>query len=146
MNNPQPADTNRIDQLIARFIEKYAYEMMAIISLLGLIGGILLTSRWFNRSFEPLTFVQASDATPVLSITPILLVALEPSPINDSKINGLININTASEEELMSLPGIGPVFAQRIIEARPFTSINQLLQVKGIGEKRFSDIKGKVGL
>lgn len=55
-----------------------------------------------------------------------------------------ISINTASLEELDSLPGIGPSIAQRIIDYRnstPFTSLEQIQEVKGIGEKLYAKIK-----
>ncbi len=57
----------------------------------------------------------------------------------------LININTASQAELESLPGIGPTLARRIIEFRekhgPFNSIEDIKKVPGIGETTFSRIK-----
>ena len=55
--------------------------------------------------------------------------------------NNRIDINTASREQLETLTGIGPTYAQRIIDARPFSSIDELVEIKGIGEKTLQKIK-----
>ena len=58
--------------------------------------------------------------------------------------NRLININTASEEELSSLPGIDTKLSQRIITFREkygdFEMIEDIMKISGIGEKKFSNI------
>ena len=54
---------------------------------------------------------------------------------------GLIDINNAPIETLQKIAGIGPVLAQRIIDERPFYSLNDLLNVKGIGEMTLQKIK-----
>jgi DNA uptake protein ComE-like DNA-binding protein len=51
-----------------------------------------------------------------------------------------INPNTAARDELMRLPGIGEVTANRIIEARPFKVVTDLRSVEGIGEKTWARI------
>lgn len=62
----------------------------------------------------------------------------------DSDNGGLININTATQEELESLPSIGEVRAQAIITYREehggFRTTDELMEVSGIGEKIFADI------
>ena len=53
----------------------------------------------------------------------------------------IIDINTASQVELESLPGIGPVIARRIIEGRPYGAADELRRVQGLGEKRMAEIR-----
>ncbi|CAN5519934.1 ComEA family DNA-binding protein [soil metagenome] len=56
-----------------------------------------------------------------------------------------VNLNTASAEQLDSLPGVGPVLAQRIVDWRTahggFGSVDQLRSVSGIGDAKYSDLK-----
>ncbi|MCA9660067.1 MAG: helix-hairpin-helix domain-containing protein [Myxococcales bacterium] len=52
-----------------------------------------------------------------------------------------INVNEASAEELASLPRIGPVLADRLIAARPFASVADLLRVRGIGPKTLAKLQ-----
>lgn len=55
-----------------------------------------------------------------------------------------VNINTATPDQLVKLPGIGKVLAQRIVEYRaktPFKTIDEIKNIKGIGDKEFAKIK-----
>ncbi len=59
----------------------------------------------------------------------------------------LVNINTATLDELDTLPGVGPATAQKIIDARPFSSVGDIEQVAGIGgpgTKTYDDIIGLI--
>lgn len=65
-------------------------------------------------------------------------------PIPEPTITFPINICSAGKEEFMALPGIGDVLAQRILSYREefggFSRVEDLLNVEGIGQKRFEDI------
>lgn len=69
---------------------------------------------------------------------------------NNLATNNLININTATKEELDTLPGIGPATAQKILDYRQeqgsFQTLDDLKNVKGIGEAKFAKIQDKISL
>ncbi len=67
------------------------------------------------------------------------------STVSDGN-SGTININSASEEELDSLSGVGKVTAAKIIDNRPYAKIEDLLEKKIVGKSVFDKIKDKIGV
>ena len=66
----------------------------------------------------------------------------------ESSFQAPLNINTATEQELCSLPGIGEKLAERIIACRdengPFSSIEEIMSVEGIGAKTYEELKNYI--
>lgn len=69
-------------------------------------------------------------------------------PNADAPTSARLNLNTATAEQLQELPGVGPVLAQNILTLRQklggFTSVTQLLQAEGLGEKLYDNIKNLI--
>lgn len=57
-----------------------------------------------------------------------------------------VNINSADQRELESLPGVGPVTAQKIISGRPYQNVSELVGRKILSQRVFDEIKDKISL
>lgn len=132
-------------------------ERMIILFLIGalLVGGIIYIYKLKNPSFAPeLKIIKGEKSLEastkekeklqkIIKETKEMLFDTQKGMLHKK-----ININTASREDLMLLPGIGPTYADRIIEYRnkkhTFRDITEIMEVKGIGEKIFNQLKDKI--
>ena len=91
-------------------------------------------------------------ATSLLAVVPSVVAAQTKAAAQQPTVKGtptaVVNINTASAAELDTLPGIGAKTAARIVEYRqkngPFKKVEELMNVRGIGEKNFLKLKAQI--
>lgn len=107
---------------------------LAFLGCAFLVGSFALENRsafsFYSKAFSPGADVVNAKTAAIVSVG-------EP-----------VNINTATAEQLQTLPGIGPALAQRILSYRaengPFASVAELTKIEGIGIKRLEKLLGHI--
>jgi competence ComEA-like helix-hairpin-helix protein len=133
------------DRLLLTHTERNVILFLAITLLAG--AGIRLYQTAFSSA--PQVDYSASDSTfATLSAVPedsIAVITNSGSPVEKSD---KLNINTATKEQLLDLPGIGEVTADRIVKYRSetgrFTTINDLRAIKGMSKKKIEHIRSLI--
>lgn len=123
-------------------IKKFPTVFSFGVKLLLLSGAMGVLS--FAGLLESPSQFAPSDALSVQQADASTEDSPQSSPVRVADV-GHVDINRGSAEDLLHLPGIGPVLAERIIRYRrehgKFGSIRDIQNVKGIGEKRFAQIE-----
>lgn len=138
-------------------IDKYRLIIgMVLVAIVLVSGGVLvgINIKGGRETSESTSLSSSSSSSSTsLSTTSTTAVATQSSKTSSSAkapATGVININTATISQLDSLPGIGPAYAQRIIDYRnangPFTSVDGLDKVKGIGKKTIDKFRDRVNV
>jgi len=121
--------------------EKKIILTLTVLLLIGVLAKIIKEKVFLNSS-ETLKLIAVSDEIKGIYSDPDSVVS------NSDSVSTLINLNTADEVELVNLPGVGPSLAKKIITKRDeldgFKSIEDLLNVSGIGEKKMENLRSKV--
>ena len=99
------------------------------------------TVRPHARPMPTLPTPISATPTPAPSIPATKPIEIKKSHAKETPVLGRIDINTATEKELMTVPGIGRATATRIIAARPFRSADDLKRVSGIGDKKYAQFR-----
>jgi competence protein ComEA len=83
-----------------------------------------------------------------LALTPLSALAQQSKSSPKAASTEKVNLNSATAEQLQTLPGVGPSIAKRILDHRTkngkFNKIEEILNVKGIGEKKFQKMKDRL--
>jgi len=82
------------------------------------------------QNMNELLWVRGIGPTRMKQLRPFLAVIREPPPRPPPR---RLDLNSAEPEQLERLPRVGPVLAARIVAARPYTQVDDLLRVRGIG-------------
>ena len=82
------------------------------------------------------------------TVAPIQFIPAPPRPaaLSSSTALARISINSALQEDLEALPGIGPVTAKKIIDNRPYGSLEELVEKKAMGQALFKKLKDQLVL
>ena len=116
-------------------------EQRARLADLELSAAIEKRGVWAASDPARLLALRAEERAEAVELAAISGSATEAAPAQDGVP---IDLNTATEAQLQSLPGIGPALAKRIVQSRPFESVDDLILVRGIGTVVLERIRASI--
>ena len=150
--NEQKIEKNKYDGKIAVYIAGevvnpgvyYIDEGSRLNDVIDICGGFTEYADISELNLAEMLNDSDKDDIPRLEVEKEIKESESDSEIQEENNNNLVNINKATKEELKSLNGIGDILADNIINYRKtnkFNSIEDILNVDGIGESKFNSIK-----
>lgn len=131
------------------------HQLLVLVALLATFGGGLAVDRWRRAHPDVVERLERFDREDTREIPGVGDESPHGVPPRPSKLRsdpgaaatGPIDLNRATADELTRLPGIGPALATRIVETRdraPFTSIEDLRRVRGVGATKLERVRSLV--
>lgn len=133
-----------------KFIYHYRFLIGALLIFIILAGsGFLIWQKINQNRQDEANQIQALKEQNDLLRQQLSGQSQQVAGVSDQQVSvgDKININTATVEQLDTLPGIGPAYAAAIINYRqehPFVTIEEIKDIKGIGEKTFEKLSGLI--
>ncbi|MBI3357949.1 MAG: helix-hairpin-helix domain-containing protein [Nitrospirae bacterium] len=136
-------------------------SLLIKLSMLAMTMGVVFWIGWQapQVSLKPAALVESPIVTPITAESELIVpdrrsggsaslntrAANSHVLVDETARRGLLDLNRAGPEDFQSLPGIGPVLAERIMVYRKsnggFRTVDELRQVKGIGQKKFTKVR-----
>lgn len=119
----------------------FPYEKELICALQPLVDESIKIEEMMNKPV-----VELPTTEPYIDVDQNKVTPSTPTPDNSTNNNDgqCLNINTATKEQLITLKGVGESTAEKIIQGRPYSHIDDLLNVSGIGEATLAGFKADI--
>ena len=115
---------------------------LSALALLGMLATTGLAAQSTPAAAKPASSQQPATRPPATA--PATVAAKPTTAMATKHAHELVELNTATRDQLVALPGIGETYADAIIKARPFTSTSQLVSKKVLPEAAYKKVRSMV--
>jgi competence ComEA-like helix-hairpin-helix protein len=141
------------------------HQIVVLLAIVGVAGTGLAVGHWRRLHPEMVERIERLDRAPAADDVATPAAATPAAPTRPPRRPKLtvpdagvaqgarpaaatpqapLDLNTASAHELTQLPGVGPVLAERIVDARPYASVDDVRRVRGLGRSKLERLRDLV--